>query len=94
MGVPVLTKVDRPSVGRFGVCILNAMGLVEWVAKDEESYIKKAVELSTDLVRLSALRSELRGRMESCDLMNFEGMSRKLEAGYREMVNQTQRIAQ
>jgi predicted O-linked N-acetylglucosamine transferase (SPINDLY family) len=93
MGVPVLTKIDRPSVGRFGVCILNAMGLVEWVTEDEESYIQKAVELSRDLVGLSTLRSVLRDRMKNCDLMNFEGMSRKLEVGYKEMMKEMQRSA-
>ena len=43
MGVPVLSKIDRPSVGCVGATILKPLGLGDWVVEDERAYIEKAV---------------------------------------------------
>ena len=91
MGVPVLSKTDRPSVGRLGISILNHVGLNDWVTEDEESYINKAILFSSDTDNLQSLRATLRSRLEKSALMDFSGMAKKLEAGYEEMVLLRQR---
>ena len=60
MGVPVLSKIDRPSVGCGGTTILKPLGLGDWVVEDERAYIEKAVAYTEDLEALSQLRAGLR----------------------------------
>lgn len=82
-GVPVLTLSGRPSLGRFGDTILNAVGLSDWVAHDVESYINKAVELAGDLEKLALLRSHLRERVQFSPLMDGKGFALHLQAALR-----------
>ncbi|TAN70542.1 MAG: tetratricopeptide repeat protein [Methylobacter sp.] len=82
-GVPVLTLSGRPSLGRFGDTILNAVGLSDWVAHDVESYINKAVEQAGDLEKLALLRSHLRERVQFSPLMDGKGFALHLQAALR-----------
>ena len=85
MGVPVVTMVGQTVVGRAGVSQLSNLGMTELVAKSPEEFVKIAVELASDLQRLSALRSSLRGRMERSPLMDAPRFARNIEAAYRTM---------
>ena len=85
MGVPYITLAGRPSVGRLGSSILRAAGHPEWIAESEDEYVAKAVELASDVVRLSEIRSALRGQMEAGPLRDEAGFARKVETAYREM---------
>jgi predicted O-linked N-acetylglucosamine transferase (SPINDLY family) len=85
MGVPFVTLVGRPSVGRLGCSLLQGLGHPEWIAWTEEEYIEIAVALATDLPKLSALRAGLRQEMETGPLMDEPAFARKVEAAYREM---------
>lgn len=87
MGVPVLSKRDRPSVGCVGASILRPMQLDDWIAEDEVSYIKKAIGFASNLQQLSQLRQEMRQRMEVNALLNAENLTKKLESAYIEMIN-------
>ena len=53
MGVPVLSKIDRPSVGCVGASILKPLGLQAWVVEDETAYIEKASAYASNLIRLT-----------------------------------------
>ncbi len=85
MGVPVLSKLDRPSVGRFGATILGNLELDEWVVADEDGYVSAATRLAADLKGLVALRAGLRGRMCASPMMDELGFARDVEAAYRGM---------
>jgi predicted O-linked N-acetylglucosamine transferase (SPINDLY family) len=85
MGVPYITLAERPSVGRLGSAILEGVGHPQWIAHAEEEYVEKAVALASDLPKLAALRSNLRGEMEASPLMNEAGFARKVEKAYQEM---------
>ncbi|OQA33332.1 MAG: lipoprotein NlpI [Betaproteobacteria bacterium ADurb.Bin341] len=85
MGIPFVTLADRPSVGRLGSAILQAIGHPEWIARSEEEYIEITVSLASDLGRLMVLREGLRGEMENCALMDEPAFARKVEAAYRQM---------
>ena len=85
MGVPYITLAGRPSVGRLGSSILQGVGHPEWIAESEEEYVVKAVELASDVIRLSKIRSTLREQMEASPLRDEAGFARKVEVAYRGM---------
>jgi predicted O-linked N-acetylglucosamine transferase (SPINDLY family) len=90
MGVPVISKLDRPSLGCIGAAILRPLGLDEWIALDTKSYIEKAVEFSSDLPRLVELRATLRSRIERSPLMDANGLVRKIEHAFVHMIGNKQ----
>ena len=85
LGVPYVTLLGRPSVGRLGSAFLEGAGHPEWIARTEEEYIEKAVKLASDLPALSKIRSQLREEMKASRLMDEAGFTRKIEAAYRAM---------
>jgi predicted O-linked N-acetylglucosamine transferase (SPINDLY family) len=85
MGVPLVSLAGATAVGRSGLSILSNLGLGELVAHDSEEYVRIAVELSSDLPRLSELRATLRQRMQRSALMDAPRFARNIEAAYRTM---------
>jgi predicted O-linked N-acetylglucosamine transferase (SPINDLY family) len=85
MGVPVVTLAGRTHASRVGVSILTHAGLGEWIAKDPDDYVAKAVALAGEIGRLEELRRTLRGQVLKSPLGDAEGMARKLERAYRAM---------
>jgi predicted O-linked N-acetylglucosamine transferase (SPINDLY family) len=83
MGVPVVSLAGRTAVGRGGLSILSNVGLPELVARDIDDYVKIAVNLASDLARLSGLRAGLRRRIERSPLMDAPRFARGVEAAYR-----------
>ncbi|MFP5517858.1 MAG: tetratricopeptide repeat protein [Alphaproteobacteria bacterium] len=84
MGVPVLSIAGEAAISRWGISLLNAVGLPDLVAKDEDSYVTLAVRLAGDPEFLAAKRDGLRARMQRSSLMDEQGYTRALEASYRE----------
>ena len=85
MGVPYVTMLDRPSVGRLGASILAASGHPEWIAQSELEYAQKALILAHDIEGLVRLRATLRGEMERSSIMDEPGFARSVENAYRQM---------
>jgi protein O-GlcNAc transferase len=85
MGVPVITLIGHTAVGRAGWSQLSNIGLQDLAADDEERFVKIAVELASDLPRLSRIRSELRGRMLSSPLTDSLRFAKNVEAAFRKM---------
>jgi len=83
MGVPLITMPGRTHVSRAGVSILSNAGLAEWIARDSNDYLNRAVALANDLQKLEAFRASVRGRMQSSPLMNAAKFTRDVEAAYR-----------
>jgi protein O-GlcNAc transferase len=83
MGVPVVTRVGRTSVGRGGLSQLFQLGLTELAAESDDAFIRVAVALGGDLVRLATLRRELRARLERSTLMDAPRFARQIEGAYR-----------
>ena len=84
-GVPVVSRVGRPTVGRFGASILHAIGLDDWIASDIEAYVARAVAAASDLESLAHLRAELRQRVANSPLREARGLARAIEATYRDL---------
>lgn len=88
MGVPVVSLAGRMGPSRQGVRFLRAVGLGELIAETPEAYVQMATELARDLPRLRTLRCGLRERMSRSLLMDAAGLTRQIEAAYREMWEQ------
>lgn len=85
MGIPVVSVLDRPSVGRFGASILGAIGKQDWVAPDTQSYVALAVALAQDIDALEHQRRSLREVMRNSPFLDHAGFARDMEAAYRSM---------
>ena len=82
MGVPVISKRDRPPLGRFGDAILAPLALGDWVADDEKSYVEIAVQKTRDLEVLARLRSSLRGEMQRSEFCDYPSLARQVEQSF------------
>ena len=79
MGVPVLTWPEHTFAGRHSASFLTTLGLEQWIALDSEDYVKRLIEFSNDLSRLSDLRSGLRPKVAASPLCDFQNIARELE---------------
>ena len=86
MGVPVLSKMDRPSVGRHGAAALRPLGLDDWLGESEVSFIERAVAAASDLDSLSRMRSGLRQRLKQGPHLDAVVFAGHLENAYRAMI--------
>jgi predicted O-linked N-acetylglucosamine transferase (SPINDLY family) len=84
MGVPVVTRVGRTSVGRGGLSQLFQIDLLELAAESDEAFVGIAAALGNDLIRLASLRRELRTRLERSALMDASRFARNVEHAYRD----------
>ena len=84
-GVPVVSKADRPGVGRLGASILGAAGLPEWVTATVDDYVRLAVQQAADLPALARLRSSLRDRIAASPLCDAASLARAVEDAYRDL---------
>jgi predicted O-linked N-acetylglucosamine transferase (SPINDLY family) len=83
MGVPVVTLKWPTIPGRLSAAILTPLGLTDWIADSPEAYVRIAVEKSRDLMALSVLRKQLRGRMTSSLIGDPKAYARAVESEYR-----------
>ena len=60
MGVPVIAKKGNYFLSHLGESIAHNTNLSDWIAVDNEDYISKAIEFSSDLNALEMLRRSLR----------------------------------
>lgn len=80
MGVPVITRAGNTHVSRVSMSILKALNLDELVSYSENEYIKNAIKLARDVIKLAELRESLRSRMRDSELINGKLFTQKLEA--------------
>jgi len=62
MGVPTLTLAGFRPPGRQSTAVLSHLGLTDFIARDEASFISTGVHLATGVEWLAALRSTMRER--------------------------------
>jgi predicted O-linked N-acetylglucosamine transferase (SPINDLY family) len=85
MGVPLITLAGRTDVGRSGVFLLSNLKMQELIAQTEEAYVQKAVQLASDLNRLTAYRASLRQLMLESPLLDVPRFAGNMEAAFRTM---------
>ncbi len=82
MGVPVVSLATDRSVSRHTVSILSNCGLADLIAHTPEDYVRIAVGLANDPVRLRQIRASARSRMEAV-VCNGADFARRFESGIR-----------
>jgi len=85
MGVPVLSKRDRPPLGRFGDSILGACGLGDWVVDGDDAFVARAIAAVADPAALNALRQGMRARVAGSALGDAQAYARDFAAALRGM---------
>ena len=90
MGVPLVSLVGTLPTARTGLTLLKQVGLEKLAVQSIDQYVDKAVGLAGDVELLSALRAELRGRLERSPLMDASQYTQNLEAAFRDAWEQRQ----
>jgi predicted O-linked N-acetylglucosamine transferase (SPINDLY family) len=85
MGVPLVALEGPTLVQRLASRVLRVAGLDGWVARTPDEYVTLALALAADRERLASLRASLRARLAASALFDHRGVTRELEAAYREM---------
>jgi predicted O-linked N-acetylglucosamine transferase (SPINDLY family) len=85
MGVPVITLAGDRHAGRVGRSLLTAAGLTDWIARDEDDYLRIAVELATGPAALAEARRDLRARVAATPLLDGPGFARNMEDLFRRL---------
>ncbi len=85
MGVPYVTLRGGHAAARTGAAVLDAIGVPDLIAADEDAYVTIATNLANDRDRLLRLRTELRGRLSASPLMDHEGVAGEIGEAFRAM---------
>jgi predicted O-linked N-acetylglucosamine transferase (SPINDLY family) len=85
MGVPVVTLLGETTHGRNSAAILTALGMPDWIARDEEEYLRIALEFAEDPSHLARLREEMRQKLSATPVFDTGNYTRCVEAAYRNM---------
>ncbi|MGG1945592.1 tetratricopeptide repeat protein [Trinickia sp. NRRL B-1857] len=82
MGVPVLCRQGDRFLSNICTSMLHSAGLAEWIAKDNDDYVAKAVAFAADPPRLAALRRDARASLLVSPLCDAARYARHLEAAF------------
>ena len=85
MGTPVLTKKGTTFVSRTTGSINHNCGMSDWIASDENEYVKKAVKFSTNLEQLSEINKSLRQTALESPLFNSLLFAKQLNSALWKM---------
>jgi predicted O-linked N-acetylglucosamine transferase (SPINDLY family) len=72
-------------ISRQTASILSGIGLADFIAKDEESYVRMAVEWSRRVSLLAEMRGHLRQRFVASPVCDARKFTADLERIYREI---------
>ncbi|CAN7154933.1 tetratricopeptide repeat protein [Trinickia sp. LjRoot230] len=85
MGVPVLCLRGERFVSNICASMLDAAGLADWIAEDEDEYVAKAIAFANDPMRLAVLRDGLRDALIVSPLVDAPRFARNLEDAFEGM---------
>ncbi len=84
MGVPVVARLGNGTASRISGALLNAIGLDDWVASDDDGYLAIAERFAAMPAELQKLRTELPARIANSPAGNVSVYTEHVEAGYRQ----------
>ncbi len=91
VGCPVLTKLGSSLAGRVAASLLTSVGLPELIVSDRASFIRTAVDLASNRVRLSNLRAKLAANALNAPLFDTRRTTRHLERAFKVMIERHRR---
>jgi predicted O-linked N-acetylglucosamine transferase (SPINDLY family) len=87
MGVPTLTLPGNTVPGRSGLTAMSHAGLEMFIARDQDDFVRRGIELTADIPALAALRSGMRERCERSPMFRpaqiAQGVSEALRVMWR-----------
>ncbi|MBK1647619.1 tetratricopeptide repeat protein [Rhabdochromatium marinum] len=89
MGVPLITLAGDRFAGRQAASMLSGLGRHEWIATDDQDYVRIVTALAADREQRQGLRAELRTAMQTSELCDGTGLARVLEQAFRQMLAQS-----
>ena len=87
MGVPVLTKKGFKFVSRTTESINLNSEMSDWIANDENEYVKKANKFSADLELLTKINKNLRRTALKSPLFNSTFFAKQLNNAFWKIWN-------
>jgi predicted O-linked N-acetylglucosamine transferase (SPINDLY family) len=90
-GLPLLTLPGASFASRVGASLLNAAGLPELITHSAEDYESKALALTRERPRLTALRAKLAAARDTAALFDISRYTRHLERAYETMAERSRR---
>lgn len=88
MAVPTVTLGGATLLERQGMAMMSCAGFTDWVAEDEEQYVKIAVSHAHNLPALSQLRAGLRQQFQSSPMMDAPRFAKHFEQALQGMWQQ------
>jgi len=85
MGVPVIARKGNYFLSHLGESIAHNSNLSDWIAEDNEDYIAKAIEFSSDTNALKLLRQSLRENLLKAPLYDLQRFANNFERALWQM---------
>ena len=85
VGLPVLTFPGKTFAARFCASIVAAAGIPDFICRDPQDYVARAIAVAREPKRLKAVRAALDKARETSALRDIPGLARRLETLYRQM---------
>ena len=92
MGVPVISLYGDRHGTRFGLSILNNVGLYELAVDSYEEYIKRAVALANDWELLTILKKNLRTMMKKSPLMDAQLYVNEMQDAFVKILDEQKKL--
>jgi protein O-GlcNAc transferase len=84
MGVPVVSLAGDRHVSRVGASLLTAVGRAEWIARNDEDYVRIAAELAEQCGRATDARRQLQRSVANSILCDEPGQAGRFARALRE----------
>ena len=84
-GLPVVTRCGDSFASRVGASLLQAVGLGDWVAGDDEGYVQRVLRLAHDPMQRAAVRAQLQRARRDAPLFDSRRFACDLEALFLRM---------
>lgn len=88
MGVPVITRAGNSLISRMGLSVMSNLNCEQWVAYDDEDYVRKAVEAASDVGFLRRFRLSAREIYKTSPLGNGKLFAADFERACEEMLKE------
>jgi len=88
MGTPVMTLLGQRIISRQTACMLNAVGLPEFVANSEDEFAEIGKYWAAHRVELNGLRDQLRARMAASPLTDASAYAAEFEQNLQRIWHQ------
>lgn len=90
MGVPTVTLKGTTMLSLQGVSMLRCVGLTDWIAQNDEDYVRIACHFASDPQQLAQLRSELRDKALQSPLFDVKRFAQDFTDGMWAMYREKQ----